>query len=429
MVGMVTDIGYAYYRKEAAQAAAQAAAIATVKAALSMSGGTCGSNNVVCQSETACPTTISGTGTTNVDKGCLYAMTNGFTPGTKKKVTIAAGSGSYNGVSVSFWTVVKVSEQLPALFSVVTGNTNTNLTARSVVGYIPPTNGGCIWITDPTGSGALSTNGNASLSSGCGVQVDSSSSTAVNLSGGNTTITVSGSTNGSANTVSIHGTNPGYSCYGNNTTCISPTPTTGAAAEGDPLSGIDPPSHSGCDQTNPTISNKGTTEITNSSGTLSICGSLSVPSNGTLSLDPGTYIIRQTGGSSCGLSTNGGNITGNGVTIYLESPCSLSIAGNGNIDLEAPSTGTYQGILFYQDRANTSTAYITGNGNETVAGVMYFPSALLHFSGNGGSSNNLNGSANTSIVAKDLSIDGNAYIKNSGSSPFLNTFTGYAILE
>src|SRR5215472_14709418 len=81
MVGLVTDLGWAYYRKEAAQAAAQAAALATVKAAMAMSGGVCGSHNVPsCPSDVVCPASIQVTGgISSVDKGCLYAQKNGYT--------------------------------------------------------------------------------------------------------------------------------------------------------------------------------------------------------------------------------------------------------------------------------------------------------------------------------------------------------------
>src|SRR4051794_27034313 len=88
-VGLVTDMGWAYYRKQTAQAAAQAAALATVKAAMVMSGGICGQSNVTCQSETTCPSTITvNGGMSNVDKGCLYAQQNGYTSAGKRKVTI-----------------------------------------------------------------------------------------------------------------------------------------------------------------------------------------------------------------------------------------------------------------------------------------------------------------------------------------------------
>ena len=54
-IGLVTDVGWAYYRKQVAQAAAQATAQAAVKSALAMSGGVCGSHYVQCQVETGSP--------------------------------------------------------------------------------------------------------------------------------------------------------------------------------------------------------------------------------------------------------------------------------------------------------------------------------------------------------------------------------------
>src|SRR5215813_13959597 len=76
MVGLVSDVGYAYYRKQTAQAAAQAAAMASVKAAFASSSGSfqCGSSHVSCYaSEYTCPSVISGYGNDNIEKGCLYA--------------------------------------------------------------------------------------------------------------------------------------------------------------------------------------------------------------------------------------------------------------------------------------------------------------------------------------------------------------------
>ena len=170
VAGLVTDFGWAYYRKQTAQAAAQAAALATVKAGMTL-GGVCDMNHVVCQAETTCPTSITVSSTmTSVDKGCLYAQSNGFTSTGRQKVTIETGTVSYNGVFVTYWAVAKVSEQLPSLFSIVTGNTSSTLTAKSSVGYIPPTNGGCIYVIAPTGS-SMTTNGNTQITTGCGKQI------------------------------------------------------------------------------------------------------------------------------------------------------------------------------------------------------------------------------------------------------------------
>jgi Putative Flp pilus-assembly TadE/G-like len=420
MVGLVSDVGYAYYRKEVAQAAAQSAATAAVRAAIAQSGGTCGSSNVVCQSETVCPSTISGTGSNNVEKGCLYAMANGFTSTGNQKVTIQTGTGSYNGITVTYWAVVKVSESLPQLFSRVTGHDKATLTARSIVGYIPATNGGCVYVTAPTGA-ALTTNGNVSMSSGCGIQVNSSSSNAIDLSGGNTSITVTGSSNGVANQVLEVG---GYDCYGQTTGCISPTPTHSVSA-GDPMSGIDAvadpgtctwtdPGHYG-NSSNPTI-------VPWTSGVTKVCGMVSPGNNDRVQFTAGgTYYFQD------GLNINNGDLIGNGVTFYFPAGSSVSISGNGNISLSAPSSGTYQGVLMFQSRDNLTTAQVVGNGSSRFNGVLYFPNATLKFGGNGSAVNN---SGTTSVVAYNLMLTGNSsYIQGPSSSPYLNTYTGYAVIE
>ena len=421
IVGLVSDFGYAYYRKEVAQVAAQSAATAAVRNAIAMSGGTCGTNNVVCQSETQCASSISGYGTTNVDKGCLYAITNGFTSTGKQKVTIQTGSGSYNGVTVTYWAAVKVSEQLPQLFSIVTGNTKATLTAKAVVGYIPPTNGGCVYVISPHDAAALSTNGNTGLSSACGVQVNSDSATAIDLSGGNTTITVSGTTNGTANQVLDVG---GFNCYGQNTTCISPTPTH-SVSSGDPMSGIDAPSYSSssCTETAPgSYGNSAHPTWFHNLATVNvICGMISPGNNDVVKFESGTYVFTN------GISVNNGDMIASGVTFYFPTGSSVSLAGNGNIQLSAPTSGTYQGVLMFQARGNATTAQITGNSSMRVNGVLYFPDANLKFGGNGSS---VNDSGTTSVVAKDLTLVGNSsYIQGPASSPYLNTYTGYANIE
>jgi hypothetical protein len=418
IVGLVSDFGYAYYRKEVAQAAAQAAAAATVRNAIAMSGGACDTNNVVCQSVTDCASSISGYGTTNVEKGCLYAIANGFTSMGKQRVTIESGSGSYNGVTVTYWAVARVSEKLPQLFSVVTGNTEATLTARAAVGYIPPTNGGCVYVIAPTGT-ALTTNGNTGLSSGCGVQVNSSSATAIDLSGGNTSITVTGTSNGVANGVNVVGN---YGCYGQTTTCISPTPNTGSVSSGDPMSGIDAPTDNGCTDTAPSSISNGQTYTFHNSYTINvICGVVSAGNNKSVAFDSGNYIFRD------GLNISNGNISGTGVFFYFESGASVQLTGNGDINLSAPTSGTYQGVLMFQARNNTTAAQIMGNSSMRVSGVLYFPNANVHFGGNGSS---VNSSATTSIVAYNLTLDGNStYIQGPATSPYMNTFAGYAVIE
>lgn len=411
VAGLVVDVGWAYYRKQTAQAAAQAAALATVKAAMSMSGGVCGSNNVICQPETACASAPGAT--TNIDKGCLYAQQNGYTTAGKQKVTLETGTNSINGVHVSYWAVARVSEQLPQLFSVVTGNSAMNLSARSIVGYIAPTNGGCIYVIAPSGS-SMTTNGNTQITTGCGIWVNSNDPAAINLSGGNTTITV---TNPDTK-VEIVG---GYNCYGGTSGCITPAPQTGAPSAGDPLAGIDPPTAGACTPIPPI----GHDPVTINPGTY--CGSLSLQSSQSLTMNPGNYIFKSGGTSSCGLSASAGaNITGTGVFMYFQDNCNVSFSGNGNINLSAPSSGMYQGVLMFQDRNDSVSSSLTGGSGQALNGILYFPDALLHYAG--GSSSSINAPSAT-IIAYNLQLAGSSYIWNAGTSAYLNTFSGYAILE
>ncbi len=409
ILGLVTDIGYAYYRKEAAQAAAEAAAGAAVKAAWAQSGGSiaCGVNNVVCQSPTPCPATVSGYGTTNIDKGCLYASANGFTTAGRQQVTLETGTGTVNGVTVSYFARARVSEGLPQLFSAVLGNTLLNLTARSSVGYIPASGGGCIYVLNPT-LASLTMNGNTALNTGCGVYVNSSNAGAITLSGNNASITATGGSK--VNVV-------GNVSYGPNPNAISPVPQTGQPSAGDPLAGMDPPTDGTC-QSGVTVNNHQTTTI--SAGTY--CGDLNVKGGGTLNLNPGVYIIK--GSATGGLSVAGSaNITGSGVTLYFESG-TASFAGGANSNLSAPASGSWQGILMYQSRTNAQTASMVGGAGQLTNGILYFPAAALSYAG--GSAAN---AQSTTIVSDTLSLVGNSYIQASSTSPYLNTVSGVVVLE
>jgi hypothetical protein len=144
-------------------------------------------------------------------------------------------------------------------------------------------------------------------------------------------------------------------------------------------------------------------------------------------MNPGNYIFKSGGASSCGFSTGANStVTGTGVFMFFRDNCDVSITGNGSVNLSAPTSGTYKGVLMYQDRADTTTSSLTGGSGQQLAGIIYFPAALLHYTG--GSSSSINSPAAT-IIAYNLQLGGNSYLWNAGVSPYLNTFSGYAIIE
>jgi Flp pilus assembly protein TadG len=407
LLGLVVDVGWSYYRKQVAQAAAESAATAAVAAVTQGGGGiTCGVSNVVCQSETACPAPSANLGVSNTDKGCLYAGTNGFVNSGRQKVTIEAGTGvppTVSGTSPKYYVTVRVSESIPQLFSSVLGAFNASMTARSTAGYFPPAIGGCIYVLNATDT-SMQMNGNIAFQTGCGVNINSSNVSALTLVGGASLA----ATNSSK--INIVG---GYSAGTNST--ISPAPTLNAPTFTDPMADVPAPSVGACD-------NSGVSPSNNQSLTINpgvYCGAINVTGHAVLTMNPGLYIVT-TGGVSVG---GQGTLNGTGVTIYVKTN-SVSLAGGATTNLTAPTTGSWQGVLFYQDRSDTTSASLVGGSGQIMTGVLYFASAHMDYTGG----NNTTGQ-NVTIVSDTLNITGNSWIAASGSSPFMTLFSGIGVLE
>jgi len=90
------------------------------------------------------------------------------------------------------------------------------------------------------------------------------------------------------------------------------------------------------------------------------------------------------------------------VTFYLVGSGSVNLAQGTTFNFTAPTSGTYNGILFYQDRADTQAATIEGGANSTMKGILYFPNAALTL-GNGSSV-----TFYTPIIAATLTMYGGA---------------------
>jgi hypothetical protein len=132
------------------------------------------------------------------------------------------------------------------------------------------------------------------------------------------------------------------------------------------------------------------------SGNLVCYTSLTLGGNGnTVTINPGVYVVT---GS---LTFESGTIPGgDGVTFYLTGNGQLTIDNGASFNLSAPTSGTYDGILFYQDRSDSKSASIQGGASESLKGILYFPDAALSI-GNGSSS-----TFYSPIVANTLTIVG-----------------------
>lgn len=370
MIGLVVDAGYGHMQKEAAQTAAQAAAIGGIMAAKGSSNYTCGSG-VTCQGATACPSTLN-TPTNAIQAACLYAQQNGFTNGGNQTVSIAANTSSspVSGTSPSYWMTATVTQRMPLTFLSVLGQQWVTVSANSTAAIFGASSGGgCVYVMESTGIGISMAGGG--INSNCGVYVNSNSSNAVLSSGGAIATTGTAKTN-------IVG---GWTHSGGT---ISPSPILGAATQSDPFSAVTAPS-------------AGTTKsgVSLSSGSQTIdpgtyTGAISV-SGGTLTLNPGLYYLQ------AGLSISGGAIqsSGTGVTFYVQGG-SFNMSG-GTITLNAPTSGTWQGILIFQSRTNSGGLNLSG-GTQTYSGAIYAIDSALSISG--GTYNN------TTFVVNNINISG-----------------------
>jgi hypothetical protein len=150
--------------------------------------------------------------------------------------------------------------------------------------------------------------------------------------------------------------------------------------------------------------------------------SIFLQGNGTVTFSPGIYIINGPGGFSCSGTPT---ITGTGVMFYFTNGATINCQGNDTTNLTAPSSGTYQGVLFYQDKQDCNCGVggcdngvlscgpgpaLGGNTGSAYNGILYFPNDLLTFYGN-----NVSYSAGV-VIADSFQLSGNPTVNLSGQA-------------
>ena len=86
----------------------------------------------------------------------------------------------------------------------------------------------------------------------------------------------------------------------------------------------------------------------------------------------------------------------------------VNIANGVNVTFSGQTSGVYQGVVFYQNRAITSAVQATFAGGATmkITGTLYFPTTTVAFS-NGANLANYS----TAIVADKVTFTGGTSIK------------------
>jgi hypothetical protein len=391
-LGLTADVGWAYYRQQAAQTAAESAAIAAVKSAQKLSATyTCGTDLECPSTPTACPSApISSTlspSYNSVQIGCYYAYLDGFSAGGSsgtQSVTVTAGTGTPTtvpNVTANYWVTVRASESISQLFSaIISGDTSLTASARATAAIVNAPLSGCAYMLDPSGIDTLMVGTSSFVATGCSINVDSSSANAVDLKG------TSSMNVGQLNVVGGV-VNSGGGSF--DSTVIN----TGVASFPDPLANVPAPTPGTC-----LASVHATHTVNLTPGTY--CGGISGTGGSTINFAPGVYILL--GG---GMSFNG-NASGTGVMFYntfdsTHSFSPISITGSGTVTLSAPTSGPYQSVLFFEDRNAPSGQVdsILGSSTLNLVGDLYFKNSEVDLGGSGSSTD-------VAIVANSLQLKG-----------------------
>ena len=350
-LGLAVDVGQLFSARRAAQIAADAGAWA-------------GAVRLYNAGSAAQAIAAATTDTTR------NGFSTGAPAGTTVTVTSPPSAGAFSG-NASYVQVVVTQTVGTAFLGAVRALTTVTTTAVAWVQNCGGTTDGVLVLEGGNVSGALNLN-NASTkltASGSGIQVNSTSATAVTLNSGGVDLT--------ATSIKIVGnTSDGAE--------MSPAPATGAASESDPLACVAKPDLASMVTRAAVASDYNNTNATLNPGIY--VGGIRARGSSAITLNPGVYVMKGSGGTSYGLTTSGtASISGSGVMIYNVNgsfPASggtctaLSMAATGTVNLTAQRTGSYAGILLWQDALCATSGTLTMTGSwSNFEGTVYLPGA------------------------------------------------------
>jgi Putative Flp pilus-assembly TadE/G-like len=337
--GLAVDAGYWSYQQRQQQNAADAAALGGAQALLANG----------CNNQTAANTA-----------GQFDAASNGYTNGSGGvTVTVSNPSvvGPYAGQSCAVSAVIK-NTKVNRFFSTILGGGNTLPVSTQAVATLVSNANGCIYLE--SSSQTFQLNGVNIQAPNCGILANSST---VQTNGG--TVNVAGF--GYAQSLQDNSTNYSQATPSKIPPFVDPCSEIGGCA----YLAKNPTPQTNCQSVQ---LNGGAQTI---GGQTNNCYSQIQVNGGTLTMLPGQYTIT-------GLfQQNGGAIIGNGVSMYVTASGGPIQVNGGNTTFSAPTTGNNAGVLIYQAPGNTQLLQLNG-GNNSLAGLIYAPSAFGQINGTGG---------------------------------------------
>jgi Flp pilus assembly protein TadG len=366
--GLGVEVAYWYVSKRNSQSAADAGAVAG-----------------------ALELTYGGDKSDIHDQAVAEAVRNGFSNGAGTAIAVNNPplAGAYKGDKTAVEVVLDT--QHDTMFAAVVYAGDVTVEARAVARQAPGTDV-CVLALNKTAHDAVTNQGNVALNlEDCTIASNSTQNDSISLSGDSTLNAESLWTSGKVDA-------------GNNATVnIENTPVEQGFPIDDPYKNTPIPS-----TTSPCIKAKtitGTTTLTTSgfeSNPTTICTpnqDVHLVGGDVINVEPGVYVFDNVGlkvDAGATLTCNACSPGGKGVTFVFTGDTAnqvgaVDINGSATVKLNAPSSGTYSGLLFYQDpkAANNSNhnSTINGGANIELTGALYFPSTHLNMNGDlGGNS-------------------------------------------
>lgn len=293
---------------------------------------------------------------------------------------------------------IVITQEIPTFISHMFSSEAVTATVSAVAKLGGQSSLSCVLALADTGT-SISVGGNVTVNlNGCGIHANSTGSNAINAFG-NVTITAACLSAGGGIDFSGRSLNLDE--------CSSPRENQPEIE--DPYADVDVPAGAAAMPCNNAFTvgkgKKGSLVMPNPAmfgGVVRICNNnLSI--RGVVDLEPGTYIFD---GTQIDFAA-WGELVGDDVTLIFMNDAEIDgVNGNNTIDLSAPTTGDYMGIVMYGDRNTMSNANwdFQGNADVSLTGVVYLPTLDLDYAGGAGT----NSTECTQIIANSVRFRGNS---------------------
>jgi hypothetical protein len=296
------------------------------------------------------------------------AANNGYDGSKNDAITINSPplSGDFNGNNEAVQVIM--TRNLSLLFTDIFMDGGVTISVQAVA-ILDGGDDFCILGLHPTASGGVSVGGTADVELDCGVASNSNADDAFQVFG-NADVAAS-----NASTVG------GIEVSGGGSLVTSEPSRQNALPARDPYADLAEPSVGSCDY--PSV-----TRVQNGDNTTLFpgvyCGDIRI-TGGTATFSPGEYILK-----GADIMITGGTIFGTDTFFFFTNDGpnfgQIDVTG-GDIDLTAPDSGDYAGMLFFQDRdaptgmGASTTNRINGGSSFSMTGALYFPSQKIDFAG------------------------------------------------